>query len=267
MAIPPLGQRVLDTGKGAVAFCAEQADRHGQAIDHVQHRHGQDEAQEKPVGDIDMRLRPLDDRADEDNGIADPDDREPEIDIPFGFGIFLGLGHAQQIAGGGQHDEQLVAPENKAGEAGEGQPRPASALDDIETCRDQRIASESKNNGRCVQRAEAPEGGIFQPQIEHGKGELEGDIQTHCKTRHAPEQGRDHAPADRIVVIFSGIGRCSQYPATDGGIVGLADRHPQHDQGRRHDDRHVHCKSAIGSHDHRQKCQKHEQQPAPGLHQ
>ena len=172
VAIPPLGQRILHPGEGAVAFCAEQADRHRQAIDQMQHCHGQNETEEEPVGDIDMRFRPLDDRADEHRSIADPDDGQPDIDIPFRFGIFLGLGDAQQIAGGRQHDEQLVAPENKTGEAGEGQPRPARALDDVKTRRDQRIASECENDGRSMQRTKPSESSIFEAQIEHRKGQL-----------------------------------------------------------------------------------------------
>src|SRR3546814_7241073 len=45
VAIPPLGQRILHPGKGAVAARAEQADRDGQIVDQVQHR-----SEERRVG-------------------------------------------------------------------------------------------------------------------------------------------------------------------------------------------------------------------------
>ena len=64
-----------------------------------------------------------------------------------------------KITGSGQHDKQLVPPENETGEAGEGQPRPARALHDIVARRDQRVASESKNNSRRVKRPQTAESG------------------------------------------------------------------------------------------------------------
>jgi hypothetical protein len=114
--------------------------------------------------------------------------------------IFLGLGDAEDIAGGRQHDEQLVSPEHEAGEAGKGQPDPAGALDDIETRTDQRIAAECENHRRGVQRPDAPEVQIL-AEIKRGKDELRGDHHPDEEADHAPEQRSDHAPADDIVII------------------------------------------------------------------
>ena len=69
-----------------------------------------------------MRLAAPRERADEDDQIGDPDHRQPQVDVPFGFGIFAALGDAEEIAGRGEHDEQLVTPEDEAGEAREGEP-------------------------------------------------------------------------------------------------------------------------------------------------
>jgi hypothetical protein len=46
-------------------------------------------------------------RAEEDQQVDDPDHGQPEVGVPFRLGVFLALGDAQQIAGAGEHDEQL----------------------------------------------------------------------------------------------------------------------------------------------------------------
>ena len=48
--------------------------------------------------------------------IGDPDDGQPEVDVPFGLGVFRDWVMPSEIAGGGQHDEELVAPEDEPGE-------------------------------------------------------------------------------------------------------------------------------------------------------
>jgi 23S rRNA (cytosine1962-C5)-methyltransferase len=131
VAIPPLHQRTLHPAEHRIAAAAQEADGNVEVVDQVQHRHGQDEGEVEPVGHIDVRFRALHQRADEDGQIGNPDHRQPQIDIPFRLGIFLALGDAQEIAGGGQHDEQLIAPEHEAGEGREGQTRAAGALHDI----------------------------------------------------------------------------------------------------------------------------------------
>src|SRR3546814_16396584 len=80
---------------------------------YVEHRDGDDETEIEPVGDIDMRFAPLDDRADEDDEIDDPDDRQPQVDIPFGLGIFARFGDAHDVSGRGEHQEELITPEDR----------------------------------------------------------------------------------------------------------------------------------------------------------
>jgi hypothetical protein len=46
-----------------------------------------------------VRLLALHDRAEEDREVGDPDDGQPEVDVPFGLGVFLALGDAEQVAG------------------------------------------------------------------------------------------------------------------------------------------------------------------------
>ncbi len=79
----------------------------------MQHRDGDDEGQEEPVGHVDMRLFSLDDCPEENRQIRDPDQRQPDVDIPFRLCILLRLRAAQHIAGCGQYDEQLVSPKDE----------------------------------------------------------------------------------------------------------------------------------------------------------
>src|ERR1019366_9873905 len=56
MPVPPLYQRVLNTGEQRVAFRLERRYRHRQIVDDVQNRDGDDEGKIEPVRDVDMRL-------------------------------------------------------------------------------------------------------------------------------------------------------------------------------------------------------------------
>ena len=157
VAVPPLRQRILHPGKGAVALGAQQAHRHRQVVDDVEHRHCDDEGEIKPVGDVDMRFLAARQRAHENHEVSDPDDREPQVDIPLGLGIFARLGNPEQIAGRCQHDEQLIAPEDEPREIGKGQLRTAGALHDVEAGRQQRVAAKSEYHRARVQRAQSTE--------------------------------------------------------------------------------------------------------------
>src|SRR3546814_305638 len=55
MSVPPLRQRILHPGEGRIALRPEDRRRDRQIVDDVEHRDGDDEAQVKPVGDVDMR--------------------------------------------------------------------------------------------------------------------------------------------------------------------------------------------------------------------
>ena len=109
-----------------------------------------------------MRFLALHQCADKDRQIADPDNGQPDIHIPFRLGIFPGFGHAHHITGCGKDDEQLVAPENETGEAWEGEPRAACALNDIEAGRNQCIPAKCEYHRRRMQRAQASECRIFE---------------------------------------------------------------------------------------------------------
>ena len=243
VAIPPLHHRALHAAEEAHRAAAEEADRNGQVVDEVEHRHRQQERQVEPVGHIDMRLAAPHQRGDENRQIGNPHHGEPDIDVPLGLGIFLALGDAHQIAGGGQHDEQLIAPEHEARERRESQPRPAGALHHIERGGDQRIAAKGEDDRRGVQRTQAPEVEIRR-EVQQRIGELKRNGEAHKKARHAPEHRGDDAPADHLVIIFARRWR-AQHPATDFGVIGPADGEPQADQRRRRQDTHMYGKADV----------------------
>jgi 23S rRNA (cytosine1962-C5)-methyltransferase len=90
VAVPPLRQRILHAGEDDVAdFEPEKRHRDGQVVDDVQHRDGDDERQIEPVRDVDMLFLALPDRAEEDEEVDHPDQREPEIGVPRRLGVFL----------------------------------------------------------------------------------------------------------------------------------------------------------------------------------
>jgi hypothetical protein len=89
-------------------------------------------AQVEPVGHVDVRLLALQERAHEHSRISDPDDRQPQVHIPFGLGVFRPWVDAQQVAGRRHHDEQLVAPEHEPGEVAAPHARARGALHDVE---------------------------------------------------------------------------------------------------------------------------------------
>ena len=202
--IPPLRHRILHAGPCDHRLGPEDRHRDGDVVHHMQHRDRDDERQVEPVGDVDMRLFPLEDRAQEHRQIGHPDHCQPQVDIPFRLGIFLGLRVAQQIAGGRHHDEQLVAPEHEIGEIAAPEPRRAGALDHVERGRQQRVATKGEDHRAGVQRPQTAEiGETLRPlEIELGEGQLEGDERAGKEAHDAPEGGRDHAPADDIVLVF-----------------------------------------------------------------
>ena len=78
--------------KSGIALDLQQRHRHRQIVDDVQHRDGDDEGEIEPVGDIDVRFLALPERAQEGEQVADPDDGQPDIGIPFRLGIFAATG-------------------------------------------------------------------------------------------------------------------------------------------------------------------------------
>ena len=90
--VPPLRHRILHACKDLHRFRAPDRHGDGKVVDHMQHRHSDDEGQKEPVGDIDMALAPLQNRAKEHGEVSQPNDGQPDVDVPFRLGIFLGLG-------------------------------------------------------------------------------------------------------------------------------------------------------------------------------
>src|SRR3546814_6313909 len=86
-------------------------------------------------------------------------------------------------------------PEDEARGAWKGEPRAAGTLNDIEARRDQRVAAERKNHRGRVQRAQSPEAGIFDAEVERRKGELQCDVEADREPCDTPEDGGDDAPA------------------------------------------------------------------------
>jgi hypothetical protein len=91
-------------------------DRARQIVDDVQHRDRDDEGEVEPVGHVDVGFLALHQGAEEDQRGRRPTRWSatgrhtiPARHIPC-------LGDAEQIAGGRQHDEELVAPEDEPGE-------------------------------------------------------------------------------------------------------------------------------------------------------
>ncbi len=98
----------------------------------MQHGNGDDERQVEPVCHIDMRLFALQHGAEEDNEIGDPDDGEPDIDIPFRFSIFAALCDTEQVAGCSHYDKELIAPEYEPGQIATNEACATGTLHDIE---------------------------------------------------------------------------------------------------------------------------------------
>ncbi len=226
VAVPPLGQRVLDAGEQRIGLDPERADRHGERVDHVKQGDGDDERQEEPVGDVDVRLPPPPQRAQEHQQVDHPDDGQPDVHVPLGLGVFLGLGDAQDVAGRGEDDEQLIAPEHEPGRPVPGQARAAGPLDHVERAHDQHVAAEGEDHRRGVQRPETPEGGPRQIEVEHRKGQLQGQHQADQEADHAPEGRGDHPGPDDGVVVDRRA-PVGGHGGHNRGGAGLAPDHPE----------------------------------------
>ena len=111
--IPPLRHRILHAGKCRVALCVPERNRYGQIVDDVQDGHDQNKGHVIPVRHIDMRLLAPNQRAQVDDEIGHPNNDQPDIGVPFRFGVFLRLRDAHQVAGRGDDAEQIVAEQNE----------------------------------------------------------------------------------------------------------------------------------------------------------
>ena len=201
VAVPPLHHRVLHARPDDVGLRREQRHRDRGVVAEMQHRNRQDEGEIEPVGDVDVRLAAPHDGAEKDQEVDDPDDREPEVGIPLRLGVFLRLGDAEQIAGAGDDNEEIVAEHDEPGRDVAGEAGAAGALHDIERGRDQHVAAEGEDHRRCMQRADAAERKPRQIEIEDRKGELERRPQSDRKAGNAPDHRGDGRELDRAHVV------------------------------------------------------------------
>ena len=112
----------------------------------MQHGNRHDEGKVEPVGHIDMRLFALQNGAKKHEEIGDPNNGQPNVDIPFRLGIFAPFRYPHEVTRGGQHNEQLIAPEHKPGEIAQSQPRAASPLHHIKARAQKRITPKGKHD-------------------------------------------------------------------------------------------------------------------------
>ena len=201
VAVPPLEHGVLDAAPGDVGLRAEHRDRKRGVVAEMQHRDRHDEGEIEPVRDEDVRLLALDDRGKEDQQIGDPDDGQPEVGIPFRLGIFLRLGDAEQIAGAGDQDEEIVAEHDEPGREIAGKARAAGLLHDVERGRDQHVAAEGEDHRGGVQRPQPAEAGPGQIEVQRGPGQLRGDDEADEKAGNAPEHRHDGGELDRAHIV------------------------------------------------------------------
>ena len=146
-----------------------------------------------------LRLRQ---RAEEHQQVDDPHDRQPQVGVPLGLGVLLALRDAEQVAGAGNGDEELVAPDHEPGRPAAGEARVAGALHDIERGGEQHVAAEGEDHGRGVQRPQPAEAGPRQVEVERGEGELPGDDVADDEAGNAPDHGGDGGDLDGAVHVF-----------------------------------------------------------------
>ena len=157
----------------------------------MKHRDGDDEGQEEPVRDVDMLFLPVEDRPEIDGKKCHPDERQPDVNVPFWFGVLLGLRGAEEITGRRQDNEQVVAPEHEPGEIASPKPCGRGALDDVEAGHDQRVAAECENDCTGVQWAKPAEvrKGLAPVEVQDRKGQLKRDKDPDEEACNAPKSG------------------------------------------------------------------------------
>ena len=201
VAVPPLNHGVLHAGPDDVGLRREQRHRDRRVVAEMKDGDRQDEGEVEPVRDIDVRLGAPHDRAEIHQQIDHPDDGQPQVGVPFGFRIFFRLRDSEQIAGAGDHDEEVVAQDDEPGRDIAHQPCAAGPLDDIERRADQHIAAEGENHRRRVQWPDAAERQPRQIEIEHRKGEFERGPQPDGEAGDAPHDRRDGGELHRSEIV------------------------------------------------------------------
>ena len=140
-------------------------------------------------------------RAEKHQQIGDPDHREPQVGVPFRLGVFLRLRDAEQIAGAGDEDEEVVAEHDEPRREVADEPRAAGPLHHVERRRDQHVAAEREDDRGGVQRPDAAERDPRQIEIQDGKGQLQRRPQAHREAGDAPEHRGDGRELDRAEIV------------------------------------------------------------------
>ena len=199
VSVPPLHHRVDRARVDRIGLGPRY--RHGQVVEDVQDRDGQDVGAKEPVGDVDVADAALGDGAEEDHRIGDPDRGDQDVDRPDQLGVFMALGQAHRQGDRGGDDDRLPAPERERREPIGEQAHMAGALDHVVRGREQAAAAEGEDHRIGVQR---PQAAVAEPgdvEIQRRPGELGGDEQSDQHADHAPYHGGDRELADDFVVV------------------------------------------------------------------
>ncbi|MNQ79826.1 hypothetical protein D3C85_947820 [compost metagenome] len=199
VAVPPLHHGV--GGAGVQGVRLEGGYRYFHAVDDVQQGGHQNETAEEPVAHVDVLGLAFDHRAEEDDGVADPDDGDQDVDRPFQFGVFFRAGPAHGQADRGEYDHQLPAPEGEGGQLVGDQADLAGALHRVIGGGEQCAAPEREDHRIGVQRAQTPEAGPGQVEVEFRPGQLGGYENADPHPDDSPDHRHDGELADHLVVI------------------------------------------------------------------
>ena len=134
--------------------------------------------------------------------VGDPDDGQPEVGVPFRLRVLLALGDAEQVAGRGDQDEELVSQQDEPGQrlAAE-QAGAAGALHDVKSSADQCRAPEGEDRRRRVQRPQPAEGQEFRVEAELRPDKLGGNNDADQEGGNSPEGGEHYGGADDILDV------------------------------------------------------------------
>ncbi|MCY1393453.1 hypothetical protein D9M71_83490 [compost metagenome] len=167
----------------------------------MEDRHGQDESAEEPVAHIDVLGLALGHCPEEDDGVADPDNGDQDVDRPLQLGVFFRAGPAQRQADGRQHDDQLPAPEGEGCELVGDQAGLAGALHRVVAGGEQCASAEGEDHCVGVQRAKSAEARPGEVEVEVRPGQLCGDENAEPHPDDSPNHRHDGELADHLVVI------------------------------------------------------------------
>ncbi|MOA32142.1 hypothetical protein D3C78_1533370 [compost metagenome] len=116
--------------------------------------------------------------AEEHHRVADPDDRQEDVDRPLQFGVLLGGGETLRECEDRQHDHGLPAPEGEGRERTAEQAGLVGALNYIIRSGEQGAAAEGEDHCVGVQWAQAAKACPGQVEVEARPYQLGGDKHT-----------------------------------------------------------------------------------------